>query len=197
MSVLEFLTRVLVSVGGGAVIVAFLVRWLAKVWATSIAETAKARHAQELEHVKMTLNFLVEAERARFGAGHRALELILQRRIDTYPDMYAFVSNILKTSDPVPTAKLELPKAISEFNQLDSHTSIWMSVETSNCCYAFRHALLMAGSRTYPGASEPFLTDLRRKAENLEHALRTDIGLAGMRLSEDKLGIEPAPEGSY
>lgn len=54
---------ILVSLGGGGVIVFALSSWLGKVWATRMADAERARFARELEYYKSELQQLSEERR--------------------------------------------------------------------------------------------------------------------------------------
>lgn len=54
---------ILLSLGGGGVIVAAFSSWLGKVWATRIAEAEKARFAKDLEGYKSELQALADERR--------------------------------------------------------------------------------------------------------------------------------------
>jgi len=199
MSALEIITTVLVSAGGVSAMFVALVKWSGRVGAGYILQIQKHRDEQETERLRAALGCFAEADKARFGAEHTALELIIQRRIETYPRMYAFLSDFLK-KPPSEAERIDWARTSAEFDQWDSNISIWMSVDTSNCCFAFRETLLAAAFLAKGGgAPKELLGDLGRRATALEHALRTDIGLAGMRLSGHELvkKIEPVVEDSY
>jgi hypothetical protein len=77
------------------------------------------------------------------------------------------------------TVKLDPPALLKRINDWDSQHAILMSRDTSNCCDAFRHKLVeVVHKGRVPGPADRF-SDLRRLAQDLEHALRTDLGVKG------------------
>ncbi|NNA55628.1 hypothetical protein [Pseudomonas koreensis] len=60
MEVLEVVSGVIISIGGGAAIIGGFSNWLGKVWADRLMEQEKSRFAKELEHEKSKLSWELE-----------------------------------------------------------------------------------------------------------------------------------------
>lgn len=138
----------------------------------------------------------LEAEKARFSVQQKTFELMLARRLQTYPEIYALLSDLAKTFDVVPTVCVDLRKMLERFNAWDSQNSLVMSLDTSNHCHEFRMALVAAvHAKRRPSSDDQFI-DLRQLAERLELALRTDLGLHGIGL-DTAHDLTPRPRSTY
>ena len=140
---------------------------------------------------------VVETEKARFSAQQKALELVLTRRLATYPEIYALLSEIPKAFDDVPTVVLDLRSTLERFNVWDSQNSILMSNDTSNYCHEFRMALVAAVKAGRQPSSDDQFGDIRALAERLELALRTDLGLHGIGLKPKVRDLAPRSRSTY
>jgi hypothetical protein len=55
LDILKISAAILTSIGSASVIILLLSGWLGKVWANRIMESDRARHSQELEHLRVSL----------------------------------------------------------------------------------------------------------------------------------------------
>ena len=77
-----------------------------------------------------------------------------------------------------------LASAEGRVNEWDSQYAIFLGADTSNICYAFRATLRSAGTER---PNSPTAEDILDAAERLELALRSDIGIHGITVSESDL----------
>src|SRR5450631_2690518 len=84
----------------------------------------------------------IEHEKSWLAAAQRNLEMLIEARLEEYPALYSLVSDIPKAFDLSPTVALDPLSLLKKLNEWDSQYAILMTSNTSNCCYAFRHALV-------------------------------------------------------
>lgn len=124
---------------------------------------------------------LIDREKTRLAAEQRHLELLIGARLKEYPTLYALLSDLHKAFDRWPSVTLDPPSLLKKINHWDSQHSILMSRETSNCCDKFRNALVQAVyDGRVPSESDDF-ADLQVLAQQLELALRSDLGIHGTK----------------
>lgn len=76
------------TVGGVSVFVLGLSAWVGRVWATRIADTEKARHAQELERLKLELE-LTKTQ----------IQRISEAKFKLYNDLWASLQDVRSIGD--------------------------------------------------------------------------------------------------
>jgi hypothetical protein len=122
-----------------------------------------------------------DREKTRLAAEQRNLEILIGARLKEYPALYALLSDIPKAFDLWPTVTLDPAGLLKKFNEWDSQHAILMSSDTSNCCSRFRHALVMAVHKKRVPSQIDSFGDVQVLAQDLEHALRSDLGLQGFK----------------
>jgi hypothetical protein len=124
---------------------------------------------------------LSDREKTRLATEQRNLEILIGARLKEYPALYALLSDIPKAFDLCPTVTLDPAALLKKFNEWDSQHAILMSSDTSNCCSRFRHALVMAVHKQRVPSQIDSFGDVQVLAQDLEHALRSDLGLQGFK----------------
>jgi hypothetical protein len=125
----------------------------------------------------------LEIDKLRLSTEQLAFSKLLEVRIREYPALYSMLSDLPKAIQ-CETAAVDLDQLLSRVNEWDSQHSIFMGPETSNICYAFRAKLRAEAS----GKSTPTIpVELLEAAEQLELALRSDIGIHGIGVSGSDL----------
>ena len=142
----------------------------------------------------------LEVDKLRLSTEQLAFSKLLEVRIREYPALYSMLSDLLKAIQGEVTA-VDFEQLLTRVNEWDSRCAIFLGPETSNICFSFR-AMLRAnasaisalttaaalptqarhtGTSQRSGRSVQGTTaELRKAAERLELALRTDIGIHGI-----------------
>lgn len=124
----------------------------------------------------------VEVEKLKLGAQQKILEQLVTARLSVYPALYALMSDLVKAVHSEHEDSLALETVLKNVNEWDSKHSILLGPHTTNVCYEFRQSLLHA-VRNPNISSEQYWPVLSRKAELLELALRSDLGIYGIELA--------------
>jgi hypothetical protein len=88
---LELVAAILVSLGGGAVIVLSFSNWLGKIWASKLMEKDKAEHAKELERLRNS--FIQDTESYKIKL--KKSEFLFEKEFAAASEFVAFVERIL------------------------------------------------------------------------------------------------------
>lgn len=125
----------------------------------------------------------VEIDKLKVGAQQKLLEQLVAERLATYPALYSLMSDLVKTLEGHNNTQMSLNNVLKRVNEWDSKHSILLGPHTTNVCYSFRQYLKEVVNN--PDADpEGYRIDLFRKAELLELALRSDLGIYGIELAQ-------------
>ena len=125
----------------------------------------------------------LEVDKLRLSTQQLAFSKLLEVRIREYPKLYSILSDLPKAFQGE-IAAVDLGHILGRVNEWDSLHSIFLGPETSNICYRFR-AQLRGAVRAKP--SPTINSELLDAAEQLELALRSDIGVHGIGVSGSDL----------
>jgi hypothetical protein len=128
---------------------------------------------------------VVEREKARLTAEQRHLEVLVNARLKEYPSLYKLLSDLPKAFDAQPTVTIDIASLLAQFNQWDSQHSILMSINTANCCDRMRSALVKAVAEGRAPSKGDQFHDLRGIAQDLELALKSDLGIHGIAIATE------------
>jgi hypothetical protein len=93
--VFSIATTVILSVGGGGIIVFALSSWLGKIWANRLMEAERAKHAEELERLRSELHHESEATLTTLQSD---LEIFKEKHLKGYTDklaIYRLVTDVI------------------------------------------------------------------------------------------------------
>jgi hypothetical protein len=137
--------------------------------------------------VAARLSVRTELQKLRLGVQQKLLEQLVAARLVVYPDLYSLLSELLKTARLAVEEPNALRALLGRINSWDSKNSILLGPHTTNVCYAFRRTLAEAAST----AAEVSVNETRwqktietlfSQAEQLELALRSDLGIYGIEV---------------
>lgn len=123
-----------------------------------------------------------EVDKLKLGAQQKLLEQLVDARLQCYPLLYSFISDLIKAIASPNDATNGLEALIRKVNEWDSQHAILLGPHTSNVCYDFRKTLGKA-AEDHKGGVEPDWSELFERAELLELALRSDLGIYGVELA--------------
>lgn len=111
---------------------------------------------------------------------------LLERRLDTYPDLYKLISDFLKEIQFGTLTKPKLDKLLTEIIEWDSSHAIFLSMSAGSKLYDFRKKLSteLASTIDETLTGEEFLKDMRKQIEELEVALKNDLGIYVVEFSD-------------
>jgi len=124
-----------------------------------------------------------EVERLRLAVQQKLLEQLVAARLAVYPELYAMLSELPKAARGTLSSPGVLRELLAKVNAWDSKHAILLGPDATNVCYAFRQTLADAG-RGADEVDDTRLADLFRRAELLELALRSDLGIYGVELAQ-------------
>ena len=127
----------------------------------------------------------LEINKLRLATQQLAFSELLKVRIQEYPKLYSILSDLGKIARDESVA-VNLEDIRDRIEQWDSAHAIFMTRETSNKCHNFRSILRRAAK---PQSDRRISGELLRAAEELELALRSDMGIHGISM----LGMDLAP----
>ncbi len=126
---------------------------------------------------------------------------LLDSRLQTYPDLYSYMSDLVKLAIHRTPSRAELSELRDKVEVWDSKHAVFLGKDTTNICCSFRMALAEALLETSTRSVEPpsgrpeWLRALLGKATALELGLRSDLGIYGFETARDD--IESRVAGHY
>ncbi len=135
----------------------------------------------------------LEMDKVIVAAQQSVLEQIIQARLKAYPEAYRLVSQLNKDTRAKNIDSAYLESLRLAFDDWDSRNGYLLGPESSNTVYAYREQLLSAISESERSESERrdfSLKTLLVAAERLELALRSDLGIYGVRLQGPSPGLQ-------
>lgn len=141
----------------------------------------------------LTVN--LEKDKLVVAAQQSALQQVIRARLEAYPLAYQLVSQMEKDASEKLIDREYLETLRSAFDEWDSSNAHLLGPDSTNIVYAFRQQLLTAISESKRGDFDrEKLLDLLRYAEQVELALRGDLGIYGFQLQgPDPELIMPIP----
>lgn len=114
---------------------------------------------------------------------------LLEKRLDIYPGLYALLSDFIKQIQFDTVSRAALEKLRAQMEEWDSKHSIFFSGRTGVICYGFRLMLAQLLQETDEElqrklVSDEFLRELRHRVQELELALKADLGIYVVEFSD-------------
>lgn len=127
-----------------------------------------------------------ELEKLRSEIKRTYADRLLSKRLETYPSLYYLTSNFLKEIQYGSVNSSLLEDLHVQLMEWDSKNAIFLSSYASRKLYSFRKRLVTELNQlTDENLKNPdFLNALRDQLENLEIALRNDIGVYVVEFSD-------------
>ena len=132
-----------------------------------------------------------EIQKIRFEAKRTYEAKLLEERLRRYPQVFSLLSAFIKEIQFGAVSRETIGTLFTEVNAWDSQNAIVLSHSSAEVLYIFRqdlNTMLQASGddqlEVKLGARE-FLEGLRSKTANVEFVLRSDIGIYGIRGSEE------------
>src|SRR5262249_54479955 len=105
-------------------------------------------------------------------------------RLRVYPDLYYLVSSFIKKKMTNPLGWEELEQLLAGMNELDSKNGIYFTKASADACSEFRKCLRKLLESKNSPSTPPSLDDLEEKARDTETALKHDIYIYGIDLTD-------------
>jgi hypothetical protein len=135
------------------------------------------------------LSVRMELQKLRLGVQQKLLEQLVAARLVVYPDLYSLLSELPKISRAAVKDAAVLRNFLEQVNAWDSKHAILLGPHSTNVCYQFRKALTEVASIAGEASSNE--TNQRKameavfsQAELLELALRSDLGIYGVEVTQ-------------
>ncbi|HKO17364.1 MAG TPA: hypothetical protein VJU82_00605 [Acidobacteriaceae bacterium] len=114
---------------------------------------------------------------------------ILKKRADTYQKLYFLLSNFGKEIQYINTSFNSMKVFLSKLDKIDSEIAVFYSGRTQTICYRFRKMikqLIEEGNEALEEKlkSPEFRYQLYQKSGAVELALKSDLGIYGVRFSD-------------
>ena len=143
----------------------------------------------------------LEGEKVRLGVQQKVLEQLVSARLSCYPELFSLLSAMWKSPPPFEDAHQKLQTFLTDLNAWDSKHSILLGPRTINLCFEFRQEVRGALAATLEATFSPEiyrnLSDKVFEAgQQLELALRSDIGIYGFELAEAR-DVRTRPQTEY
>jgi hypothetical protein len=149
-----------------------------------IAAAVSALVAAAVAWLTARIGVKTELTRLRLGTQQKLLEQIVPMRLSAYPEMYSYLSDLVKACAIRTPDFQELRALLDKVNEWDSKHSILLGPDTTNICYDFRTKLQdIVGAGAVNPTREVDREAILRHAELLELALRSDLGIYGVELA--------------
>jgi hypothetical protein len=162
----------------------------APVWAAVISAAVAAGVAWFTARA----SFNTEVGKLTLGVQQKLLEQMVEKRAAVYPKLYSLLSDLPKAAAGDLTNYPSPRELFAKINEWDSQHSIFLGPHTTNVCWGFRQVLrdfaedfpnLAAGAAVNSDVKER-VNDLLKHAEQLELALRSDLGIYGVDVTDPK-----------
>ena len=134
------------------------------------------------------LSVRMELQKLRLGVQQKLLEQLVAARLVVYPGLYSLLSELPKISRAAVKDAAALRNFLEQVNTWDSKHAILLGPHSTNVCYQFRKTLTEAASIAGEASNE---TNQRKvmdavfsQAELLELALRSDLGIYGVEVTQ-------------
>lgn len=130
-----------------------------------------------------------EIDKLKFAVQQKLLEQLVAARLEVYPELYFMISELPKAARMYVNNPATLRDLLDKVNAWDSKHAILLGPHTTNVCYEFRKALAEVVSLPIKVSTAGHevvgqTTVLFQKAELLELALRSDLGIYGVELAQ-------------
>lgn len=130
-----------------------------------------------------------EIDKLRLSVQQKLLEQLVAARLVAYPELYSMMSELVKAAAMQVNDPDFLRDLLQKVNIWDSRYSILLGPHTTNVCYEFRHALAKAASLPAMATIEHHesgreAAEVLRMAMKLELALRSDLGIYGVEVTQ-------------
>jgi hypothetical protein len=137
-----------------------------------------------------------ELRKLRFQAEQVFWSEILKRRMDTYPQLYYLLSEFNKKIEFThQISKTDIESLSVKINEWDSENAIVFSRRTATLCYRFREMLWELIEESDEElkkklSNQELLRDIYQKTGTLELALKSDLGIYGVDVSNAEDNIK-------
>jgi hypothetical protein len=145
-----------------------------------------------LYHWTNRLMTKMETQKLRVAARTIYETKLFEKRLDAYQSLFPLLSKFIKKIEFGSVLKDDIGKFLDAINEWDSKYAVFLSKLSADVCYEFRHELYdFAGAddaRTSKLLSlKGFLEELRNRTAAVELALRSDLGIYGIRPSKSNI----------
>jgi ADP-heptose:LPS heptosyltransferase len=136
-----------------------------------------------------------EMDKVIVAVQQSALQQIIEARLKAYPEAYQLVSQLNKDARANQIDRAYLERLRLAFDRWDSRNGYLLGRDSSDTAYEYREQLLRA---ILESKRRDFSPDrLLEAAERLELALRSDLGLYGIRLRGSTPALETPTVRKY
>ena len=137
----------------------------------------------------------LEMDKVVVAAQQRALQLIIQARLQVYSEAYQLMSQLLKDASEKRIDREYLERLRSAFDAWDSKNAYLLGPESVNIAHEFRQQLLcnLEESKHKECNQETLL----QHAAWFELALKSDLGIYGIKLQGPDPGLVLPPVPRY
>jgi hypothetical protein len=128
-------------------------------------------------------------QKLRLGVQQKLLEQLVAARLLVYPDLYFLLSEVPKAGRAAMSDPAALRHLLDQINAWDSKHAILLGPHSTNVCYEFRRTLTQVASLAREssggeGTRQKAMDAVFAQAEQLELALRSDLGIYGIEVLE-------------
>lgn len=131
--------------------------------------------------VSFVTAYLTVRAQAVLSGQQKALESLIEERLKAYPSAYQLLSQLLKDAGEDNVNLTYLEELKTEYDSWDSQNGYLLGIESTNVAFHFRQILVITLS-DYKNGNIQTLSNLLQAAEKFELALRSDLGIYGVRL---------------
>ena len=110
---------------------------------------------------------------------------LIEERLKRYPELFALLSQFIKDVEFGSVSKETVKTLLTAVNAWDSQNAIVLSHSTAKGCYDYRHYLSNLLKNEENSFSEDRLKELHTMTAVVEFALRSDIGIYGIKSSKE------------
>ncbi len=130
------------------------------------------------------LGIRMEVAKLRIGTEQKLLEQLVAARLAAYPALYSLISRLPDRARSGTTNASRVREFLGQIDAWDAEYAILLGPKTTNVCYDFRQALRKAATSAESGdIPEASGQAILNAAEDLELALRSDLGIYGLKLA--------------
>ena len=144
--------------------------------------------------ISVLLAWVTSLRTFRVEVGKAYWPKLLEKRVDTYPELYSYLSDFSKISEQRELSLSELEVLRDKIDSWDSENALFLGRNTVNVCHNFRVVLARtireAGSTNGVPKAE-LLLDLLDRGSALKQGLRSDLGIYGFAASGNDITLPP------
>lgn len=166
--ILKIATAIIVSLGGGALLIAVSANWLGGIWAKRMLQNERAKHSEVLESVKKELDLLKQKELSRHFD-----------KLSIYKDVVHLVSELLRELEAVTTSKQDVINPDIEHAFALNRNKVYgyiVLVSSQDVMDRYNEMIDFFIPIIYEGQKGKW-TEMRSKADSMLNAMRVDLGI--------------------